>query len=285
MITLFDFIIVAFVLFYAYMGWEAGMWTASIAALELLGCIAAAVLLHEAMAGFLVPLARSTISEELSQTWMIFLAFAVVAWGLFAAIRFQFHKTEPVNPDVVDIDPLSDRIGGVIAGGIGGAIFVGGVLVNASMLPLLAPMKPSGDRMLFDVGKLVLDAAGRFVTESPGEKSLAIWGEPAVTKANKQALLANEPWIDVDDNGEFSEADRFRDVDGSGTFSKDLYFIDVDRDGMRRLGLVDKYVVGSWDDLLRSAVRQRDDVKKPDPKKKKKKGEKDPEEVVPVDEF
>jgi hypothetical protein len=285
MITFFDLIIVALVLFYAYMGWEAGMWTAGIAGLELFGCVTAAVLLHEGIAAFLVPVARSTISDGLSQTWVLFLVFAAVAWGTFAAIRFKFHKTEPVNTDVVDIDPLSDRIGGVIAGGLGGAILVGGVLVNASMLPLLAPMKPSGDRMLLDAGKFVLSAAGHFVLDRPDGQPLPIWGEPAVTKANKQALLANEPWIDVDDSGEFSDADRFRDVDGSGTFSKDIYFIDVDRDGTRRVGLVDKYVVGSWDDLLRSLVRQRDDVKKPEPKKKKKKGEEDPEEIVPVDEF
>jgi colicin import membrane protein len=51
-------------------------------------------------------------------------------------------------------------------------------------------------------------------------------------------------------------------VDGDGIFTKDLYFLDVDGDGMRRIGLIDKYVAGCWDASLRSDDRPRPDVKK-----------------------
>jgi hypothetical protein len=268
MSILFDLVVLAFILFYAYFGWELGIWTASIASLELLACLILGVLVHEAVAAFLAPWLQM-ISSDLSTTWASLIAFGGLAWGTFAAIRYRFHETIAPSTEEVDIDPLSDRIGGVIAGAIGGTMLVGGVLITISMTPFLAPMKPSGDRMMLDVGKLVLWTAGHFVTDRNEGQPLPIQGEPASSRTDSTALLTCEPWLDVDQDGEFTdEKDRYRDIDGNGAYSKDLYFVDVDRDGRRRTGVIDKYVVGCWDDQLNTEVRQRTDVKKPGPKTK-----------------
>lgn len=262
MINLIDLLIVAAILGFAYRGWIAGLEAASIEALELLACLSIAVLAHEAVAAFLHTGVTLALGDGVSVSWSIVLAFSLLGWGVFACIRLLAHGKPADDEDQEgDVDPLGDRLAGAIAGGFGGALFVGGALVTISMVPFLAGMKPSGDRMLLDVGKTVLRAGGQFATESHEGRSLPLWGEPPSRTSDLKARLASEPWFDTDDNGEYSDADRFRDVDGNGTFSKDLYYKDVDGDGVRRIGLVDKYVVGRWDAELISDDRSRPDLK------------------------
>jgi len=262
MITLFDLLVVAAILGFAFRGWNAGLEAASIEALELLACLSVAVLAHEAVAGFLHTGVTLALGDGVSVSWSILIAFCLLGWGAFACIRLLVHGKPADDEDQVgDVDPLGDRVAGAIAGGFGGALFVGGALVTISMVPFLAGMKPSGDRMLLDVGKTVLRAGGQFATERHEGRSLPLWGEPPSRTTDLTARLTSEPRFDTDDNGDYSEADRFRDVDGNGTFSKDLYYKDVDGDGIRRIGLIDKYVVGRWDAELISDDRPRPDVK------------------------
>lgn len=262
MINFFDVLVMAATLCFAYRGWIAGLEAASTEALELLACLSIAVLAHEAVAGFLHTAITLALGDGVSVSWSILLAFCLLGWGAFACIRLLVHgKPADDEDEEGDVDPLSDRVAGAIAGGFGGALFVGGALVTISMVPFLAGMKPSGDRMLLDVGKTVLRAGGQFATELPGGPSVPLWGEPPSRSTDPTAQLSSEPWFDTDDNGEYSEADRFRDVDGNGTFSKDLYYRDIDGDGVRRIGLIDKYVVGRWDAELISANRPRPELK------------------------
>jgi len=268
MITLFDLLVVAAILGAAYWGWLVGVEVASVAALELLACLGVAVMLHEAVAGFLRAGFTFVLGDWVGSAWSVLLAFAGLAWGSFALIRLLIHERKTSADDRAahehaEIDPLADRAAGAVAGGIGGAVLAGGALVTLSMVPFLAGLKPSGDRMLLDVGKLVLRAAGQFAGERHEGRSLPLWGEPPSRMSEPTARLASEPWFDADEDGSCGDADRFRDVDGSGIFTKDLYFTDVDGDGVRRVGLVDKYVAGRWDALVRSDDRKRPELEKP----------------------
>lgn len=263
MITLFDLLIVSAILGFAYRGWLAGLQEASIAALELVACLTVAVMLHEAVAGVLHWLLVMVMGDWVSQAWSILLSFSLLAWGSFAALRSLCHGRPRDDAEEIDIDPLSDRVAGALSGILGGIVFVGGVLVTLSMVPFLAGVKPSGDRLLLDVGKVVLRTAAGLSPERQEGRSLPLDGEPPSRASVVAARLTSEPWFDADDDGTFSDADRFRDVDGNGTFSKDLYFEDVDADGMRRVGLVDKYVAGRWDASLTSNDRPRPDLQKP----------------------
>jgi hypothetical protein len=266
MITLWDVIVVASIAGFAYWGWLVGLQVASVAALELTACLALAVLLHESLAGMLQAGFALVLGDWVGSAWSLALAFLVLAWGSFALIRFTLHPRVTDDDDEdgeAEIDPLSDRLGGAVAGGVGGAIFTGGVLVTLSIVPLLAGLKPGGDRLLLDVGKLVLRVGGQFMTERTEGLPLPLWGEPPSKSSVLSARLTSEPWFDADDDGRFTEVDRFRDVDGNGTFTKDLYFTDVDADGLRRVGLVDKYVVGCWADGLISDDRPRPEPQKP----------------------
>jgi hypothetical protein len=257
MISLFDILIVAAVLGFAYWGWLEGLERASVAGLELFGCITFAVIFHETLAGFLFAGAELVVGEWASQAWSVLLAFALLAWGSFALLRWQLHGGPADDEeDEAAIDPLADRLGGAVAGGFGGAVLVGGGLVTLSMVPFLAGLKP-GDTLLLDVGKMTLRAAGAFAGGWEEGRSVPLWGEPPSRASVASALLTSEPWFDADDDGSCTEADRYRDVDDSGTFTPSLYFEDLDRDGLRRIGLVDKYAAGRWDGELFSQDRPR----------------------------
>jgi hypothetical protein len=269
MITFFDLLVVAGILAMAYRGWVVGLETAGVAALELLACLAVAVLLHEVAAGFLHMAFALVLGEVVGQSWCILLSFSGLAWGSFALVRFVWHRLPDGDGEGdeqdSDIDPLSDRLGGALAGAAGGVVLLGGLLITLSMIPFLAGLKPSGDRMLLDVGKTILRVADTFLTERHEGRSIPIWGEPASRVSNLAARLTSEPWFDVDDDGTFTTPDRYRDVDGNGTFSKDLYYEDVDGDNLRRIGLMDKYAAGRWDGELISNERPRPALKQPDP--------------------
>jgi hypothetical protein len=116
--------------------------------------------------------------------------------------------------------------------------------------------------MTFDVGGTVLRMAGAFEPDWHEGKSLIVYGEPASTSSNATARLTNEPWFDVDEDGQLGDADRFSDIDANGAFSKDLYFLDLDESGDRRIGLYDKFAAGRWDSYLTSSARDRPDQKK-----------------------
>lgn len=264
MITLLDILIVLAVLGLAAWGWFVGCRTATVAGLEAVACLAVAVVFHEGLAGLLRSTFGMLIGDVISPAWFVLVSFSLLAWGAFALLRTQVHTRAADDADV-DVDPLIDRLAGAVAGMVGGAVFVGGVLITLSMVPFLAGLKPSGDRLLLDAGKLTLRTAGQFVRERHEGRPVPLWGEPNSRMSDASARLASEPWFDADDDGTCTDADRFRDVDGNGTFSKDLYYTDVDGDGLRRIGMIDKYVAGRWDLGLRSDDRPRPDAKKPQP--------------------
>lgn len=263
MITPLDFLIVAAVLALAFWGWRAGGATAIVAGLEVLSCLALAVVFHEWLAGLLHAVAVTAFGDAVSSGWSVLVAFSFLAWGTFAILRLQCHRRPADDDEETDDDPLIDRLVGAGAGAVGGTVFVGGVLVTLSMVPFLAGLKPSGDRLVLDAGKLVLHAMGQFIHERHEGWAVPLWGEPPSRSAVASARLTSEPWFDADDDGTCTDADRYRDVDGNGTFSKDLYYTDVDRDGMRRIGLIDKYVAARWDVGLMSDDRPRPDAAKP----------------------
>jgi hypothetical protein len=264
MITPLDLLIVAAVFGLAFWGWRAGGAIATTAGLELLACLAVAVVFHETLAGLLHSITVTAFGDTVSSGWSVLLAFAILAWGSFAILRTQCHRRPADDDDdETDEDPLLDRLVGAVAGAVGGIVLVGGVLVTLSMVPFLAGLKPSGDRLVLDAGKFVLRAMGQFVHERHEGWPLPLWGEPPSRSAVASARLTSEPWFDADDDGSCTDADRHRDVDGNGTFSKDLYYTDVDGDGMRRIGMIDKYVAARWDAGLMSDDRPRPDAPKP----------------------
>jgi hypothetical protein len=254
---MYDLLVIAIVLFCATLGSQRGLRSSSIAFFELLLCLVPAVLLHEWLADWLIYGITAAFEPFMPQGYdlqplVVPTTFAALLWGSLAVIRGTLHKDGDGEAAMVTINPLIDGVGGIVVGGCGGAVLAGAALVTISMLPVAGWMKPAGERMFFDVGTLALRAGAGFAPDAHEGRSQVLYGEPVKKKGSLSAAVSSEPWFDSDGDGKPTESDRYSDVDGGGTFTKELYFGDLDNDGMRRIGLVDKYVTGRWDGTLRS---------------------------------
>jgi len=234
----------------------------------LAAALGLAFLVHEPLAAGVAALIRLVAEPFLPQgtdyQWFaILVAFLVACWLPFGLCVYFLQRGD--EGGTLDIQPLADRLGGAVAGGLAGILIAGGVLVTLSIVPLPGLLKPAPGGMFFDAGSLVLRAVGRLAPEIHEGRSLVLDGEPASRSSSLSAKLTNEPWCDVDGDSTQTDKDRYRDVDGGGAYSKDLYFADVDGDGSRRIGILDKYVTGCWDSSLNSSPRERPDIKKPAP--------------------
>lgn len=225
-----------------------------------------AVLAHEFLAAILGQMLDTAIGPFLPsslsiQAWSVFLVFALVFWGTLAALVHFVHPLLPTD-DLLP-DALVDRLGGAVAGAYAGCLLVGAMLLTWSMCPLLSGALPvPARRMNFDAGRFALRAAGRFATEWRTENpSVVLDGEAVSTTKTRTACT--ESWRDLNENGSCEESDQYHDADNNQQFTRLLYYIDQDGDGRRRIGLVDKYVVGLWDVSLRSDPAEELKPKKP----------------------
>lgn len=262
---MYDVLVIASVVGCGWLGFRYGLHAAVVASLELLACLAVATMGHEPITGLVDSGLQLVAGSLVPQGWIVFVVFAALLWGSFALIRRILHRDE-AEPALDDGEPAVDiasRVAAVLAGSLGGLLLAGGALVTLSMLPLASFLKPVGDRMFLDAGRIALQAGGLFAGDRHEGRSLVMYGEPVSSQSVASAGLSSEPWVDMDGDASPSDADRFRDLDGNGSFTGDLYYTDVDGDRMRRIGLYDKYVCGCWTSAVNHDDRPRPVEKKP----------------------
>lgn len=258
---LFDLIVLAALVYLAVLGSTVGTYKAAAAALEIYVAFALAVLLHEPIAGFLTPHLVDHLSIFLPEglslpSWTLFLTFAGLFWGTFLALWINVHPSIAAGGKPAAELPQADRFGGAVAGWFAGMVLVGGLMVTVSMLPIGFLRFPSRN-MLLDVGRTALRGVGAFTRELHDGRSVVLYGEPPSRESVSEARLASESWHDSSADGKPDESDAYFDVDGNGSFTKDLYYLDLDSDRRRRVGLLEKYVVGRWDLQLATGDRER----------------------------
>ncbi|MFM8733725.1 MAG: hypothetical protein ACKOC8_00790 [Pirellulales bacterium] len=258
-----DLLVIAAIAGCGWLGSQFGLAFAGAAALELFACVVFGTVAHEFVIDQIDNVTQAITGISLPQAWLYLLVYAGLVWGSFALVRRLVHRRDEQGDE--PLNPLLDRVGGAVAGGVAGFVLAGAGLITLSMLPLLQGLKPAPQRMMLDAGGLLLRTAGAFAGGFHEGRSLVLEGEPPSRPSIQSAHLTNEPWSDADGDGAPGEADRFSDVDGSGSYSKDLYYTDLDGDGMRRVGLLDKYRTGVWDYPVLQYDRERSDLKKPEP--------------------
>jgi hypothetical protein len=259
---MFDLLVIAAIVGCGWLGTQFGLVFASVAAMELFACVVFGTVAHEFVIDQIDNLVQATVGITLPQGWLYLVVYAGLVWGSFALLRYLFHRRDEQGDE--PLNPLLDRVGGAVAGGIAGFVLAGAGLITLSMLPLLPGLKPAPHRMVLDAGGLVLRTAGAFAGSFQEGRSLLLEGEPPSRPSIQSARLTNEPWCDIDGDSAAGDADRYSDVDGSGSYSKDLYYTDLDGDGTRRVGLLDKYRTGLWDFPVLQYDRERPDQKKPE---------------------
>lgn len=262
---MYDLVVICALGFAAWQGSQAGVIASAMVGIEMIVAVTVGVLFHELVAGLLIDGMRLAAEPFLSsdfpyQAVAVPLAFALLTWGTFAAMRFRLHSSRPAgldSEDEHDEHETINRVAGGLVGGSSGVVIAGAALVTLSMVPLPATLRLDPQRMFFDLGGLVLRMAGEFEPDRHDGQSLIIHGEPASRSSDPAAKLASEPWVAGPDEGSPDEGARFSDVDGNGSFTKDLYFLDLDGDNIRRVGLRDKYIVGVWSGALDAHARER----------------------------
>lgn len=256
-----DLAIVAVVAYFGWLGSDRGIFEMAALGLQLTASIGLAFLLLEPTADLITWLMESSVGAFLPQdfpfqAWGMFLAFLVLFWTPFLLLWVNLHP-RLIGPGDMKTPQMIEKAGGALVGGLNGVLLLGCGLVTLSMLPFFQGLKPNPDALLFDVGRSVLRTAGAF---SPGwheGHSLVLDGEPPTRTPSATDRLCSEPWQDVDDNSTFNEGDRFRDSNNDGKFTEDLYYTDIDGNSARRIGLIEKYVVGRWDFYLKVNDRDR----------------------------
>ena len=256
----FDIIVLLGIAYCGFLGLSRGFFAAAVAGVEVLGALILAILLHEPLAGLIGPLFMDSFgfflpAEFAVQPWAVFLCFTLVFWGGLLAV-WKFANPKFIETEILPM-PLIDQLGGGLAGGFAGAVFLGAILITWSMCPLLARLPVPAGAMMCDVGSLALRAAGQFAGGRQADGTyVPVDGEPAPGDGIEGPVrLSSETWRDINATGKWEPEDPYRDRDGNGTMTKELKYVDLDGDRQRRIGLVDKYVVGAWDTMLRADNR------------------------------
>lgn len=266
-----DLMVLLALLYCVWLGADRGLVLSAATGVEILGSLVVALLLHESIAATIGGGVEKAIGPFLPrgiayEAYAIFFAFAGILWGLLACLWLTVHQ-RLIESDFETL-PLADRIGGGIAGGMAGMLLLGAVLLTWSTCPLFSSLRFPAAGMNFDVGRLALRTAGSFMGDYHEGSSVVLYGEPVASRSEShpQLGLASETWFDRGESGDINEAeDSFFDLDDDGSFTKDLYYLDLDEDGSRRVGLVEKYVIGRWDSYLASNSRPLPSEEKPDP--------------------
>jgi uncharacterized membrane protein required for colicin V production len=257
----FDIIVLLGIAYCGFLGLSRGFFATAVAGVEVLGALILAILLHEPLAGLIGPLFMDSFgffmpSDFTVQPWAVFLCFTLVFWGSLAAV-WKLANPKFIEAEILPM-PLIDQLGGGLAGGFAGALFLGAILINWSMCPLLAGIPVPAGGMWLDVGSLAMRAAGQFAGERQADGTyVPVDGEPAPSDGIEGPLrVSSEAWRDLNTSGQWDFEDPFRDTDGNGTMTKEFKYVDLDGDRQRRVGLVEKYVVGVWDATIRVENRE-----------------------------
>ncbi|NDC53773.1 MAG: hypothetical protein EBZ74_05650 [Planctomycetia bacterium] len=252
-----------------YLGWlgsDRGIFAMAAAGLLALASLTLAILLLEPTAAIVAGGLETAVAAFLPtdfpfEAWGMFLAFVILFWIPFLVLWVAVYPLLPTGGDMKS-QAIIEKIGGALIGGLDGVLLLGAGLLTLSMLPFFNGLKVNADALLFDVGRSTLRAACGFAGDWHEGRSLVLDGEPITGRAGDGVRLSCEPWCDLNDDASFSETDRYRDADGNGKFSADLFYRDLDGSSARRIGLVDKYVVGRWDAYLQMNNR---DLPEPQP--------------------
>lgn len=256
-----DLAVIGTVCYLAWLGSDRGIFEMSALGLQLLVSVILGILLLEPVASVLGAGLESALGPFLPQSMSpealaLFLSFLLLCWLPFLILFTNVHSRLAGVGDMRSIT-MVEKIGGALMGGIDGLLILGTILITVSLLPFLQGIKVDGNSLHFDVGRAVLRTAAGFAGDWHEGRSLVMQGEPPSRESVATARLSSEARYDLDQDGQPSEADRFYDVDDNGGFTKDLYYDDLNQDSARRIGMIEKYVVGRWDGYIVIQDRER----------------------------
>jgi hypothetical protein len=236
-------LVLAIVAGMAAFGFQYGFFLAILASLGAIATLLVAFGLGEAVASLLV-------AVEMPADYALPVSIGVLAVAGALAVRFAIGGA--VGEGTLRFSPLVDKIGGVLMGGLAGVVIAGTLLVLLSAMPIPAAYSIDGARTKYDLGTRVLKTFASLIEGDAAAREVLLNGE-ATAGEPAGGPEASELFVDLNGNGLFDgegeAAERHLDRDGDGSFTPRAAFTDANGNGVRDIGLLERYRLRAWQKL------------------------------------
>ncbi|MBM4010108.1 MAG: cadherin repeat domain-containing protein [Planctomycetes bacterium] len=224
-----------------FVGYRSGLFLALVAALAIMTAFCGAL-------GLAPDLAKYFETLRWLPAIVLPLAYFLIFVGVLLAATAGV--TSCITEDDAWLSPKIDRIGGGIAGAFAGWLLAGALLVGWSMIELPVGVRPPVPSQTRDAGTWVLEMFTRLCEPKTVKRERLLEGDAVRDKgaAGGDVVQATEPFDDVDLDGRRGDGEPFIDKDRSSSFTIRQAVTDhaTDVNGVRDVGLLDRYWLSAW---------------------------------------
>jgi hypothetical protein len=242
-------IVLAIVAGMAAFGFHYGLFLAILAGMGAIATLLVTFGLGETLAGLLM-------AVEMPADYALPVSIGLLAVGGALAVRFAIGGA--VGEETLRFSPLIDKVGGVLMGGLAGMVIAGMLLVVLSAMPIPAAYAIDGSQTKYDLGARVLKTFARLIVSDTAAREVLLNGEgPAGGESPAGEATAgpetSELFVDSNGNGLFDgegeAAEGHLDHDGNSRFTPRVVFSDRNENGVRDIGLLERYRLRAWQKL------------------------------------
>lgn len=236
-------IVLAIVAGMAAFGFQYGLFLAVLAGFGALATLLVTFGLGEAVANLLV-------AVEIPADYALPVSLGVLSVAGALGVRLAIGGA--VREETLRFPPLIDKLGGVVVGGLAGMVMAGMVLIMLSALPIPVAYRIDGTQTKYDFGTRLLRTFARLIEPDATKRNVLLNGEGPLDDSAVGPEMS-ELFIDSNGNGLFDGegdgAERHLDHDGNSSFTPRLTFTDTNGNGVRDIGLLERYRLGAWQKL------------------------------------
>ena len=178
-----DLVVIGLVLGLGFFGVSSGLFIATVTAMHALTTFVVAL-------GFAQPFASLLVSLDMPPIYAFPAAFGILAVGIAVALRLLIGHY--VRADAVEFEPIIEKVGGGLLGGVAGIIVGGTLLVAVSIMPLPESLHIDSTALRFDVGGGMLRTFARVAVPDQAQRKILLEGDAASTDGDGWKLVATD---------------------------------------------------------------------------------------------
>ena len=167
-----DLVVIGLVLGLGVFGASSGFLSGTMIAMHALTTFVVAL-------GFAQPFASLLVSLDMPPIYAFPAAFGILAVGIAVALRLLIGHY--VRADAVEFEPIIEKVGGGLLGGVAGIIVGGTLLVAMSIMPLPESLQIDASALRFDVGGGMLRTFARVAVPDQAQRKILLEGDAAST--------------------------------------------------------------------------------------------------------
>lgn len=227
----------------AAFGFKHGVFLAVLYGLAGLATLLASLGLGEGVASLLT-------AVDVPAAYALPVGVGLMAVGAAVGMRLAIGAAVPEG--TLRFSPVIDAVGGVLMGALAGLILGGTLLVVVDVMPVPEAYRIGASQKRNDIGATMLRTLARFIEPDDAARQVLLEGEPPAADGTG-GVVCSELFVDTNGNGLYDgdgeTAERHLDHDDSGAFTPRAPFIDSNENGVRDIGLLERYRLGAWQKL------------------------------------